>query len=340
MDDLALDLELSGASAAEIASLAQRAEAAGFSRLWAPELYRSSTIPLAVAGGATRTIEVATGIALAFTRSPFVLALEALDLDDLTGGRTVIGLGAGVRRLNQDWHAVPSYDPPVARMRETIASVRELVAALAEGRDARSPGDHVSVRVTGYRRPMRAVRARIPVWLAAVLPRMARLAGEVSDGFIDHPVTSLEWMDAELRPAIVRGAREAGRETPPICGALIVACDDGDPDAARRAAALSVGFYATVRTYERMFADHGFGDRLGAIRRAFLAHRPDELADAVGPDMVAAFAAAGSAADVRAAVSRYDGRVERMWLVPPHHDQDLDDTRRWQEGILAAFGRT
>src|SRR5690606_31782581 len=119
--------------------------------LWAPELHRSATVPLAVAAAATERIELGTGIALAFTRSPMVMALEALDLDELSGGRFVLGLGAGVRRLNARWHAGP-YDPPVARMREMVAAVRELVAALAQGRDARSPGAIYDIEVRGLRR--------------------------------------------------------------------------------------------------------------------------------------------------------------------------------------------
>jgi len=339
MSDLPFDLELSGGTMDEIVAQAEAADAAGFARLWAPELYRSSTIPLALAGAATRHIELATGIALAFTRSPFVLSLEALDLDDISGGRTVIGLGAGVKRLNEDWHAVPQYDPPVTRMRETIAAIREIIASMAEGRDAQTTGTQVSVRVVGFRRPVSAVRSRIPIWLAAVLPGMAGLAGEVSDGFLDHPATSLDWLSGELRPAIERGAERADREAPPICGAVIVARDDADPERAREAAALSVGFYATVRTYERMFVDHGFGDRLGPIRRAFLAKDRQALADVVGSDMVGTFAAAGTLGDVRAAVDRYRGHVDRMWLVSPHHHQDAEDTRRWQREIISAFGR-
>ena len=86
-----VDAQLLGEDAGEIATFARAAEDAGVSRLWAPELHRSSTIPLAVAAAATERIELATGIALAFTRSPMVLALEALDLDELSGGRLVLG---------------------------------------------------------------------------------------------------------------------------------------------------------------------------------------------------------------------------------------------------------
>jgi probable F420-dependent oxidoreductase len=328
-----IDLQLTGATPAEIADLACRAEKAGVSRLWAPELHRSSIVPLAIAAGATHRVEIATGVALAFTRSPFALALEALDLDQLSCGRLVLGLGAGVRRLNERWHAV-AYDPPVRRMRETVAAVRELVRAVARGEDARSRGSLVDVEVVGYRRPYDAPRDAVPVWLAAVRPAMTRLAGELADGFLDHPVTSLDWLEQEIRPALVAGAERAGRVPPPLAGAAICAVDADDPIGARHAAALTVGFYATVKTYEDLFAGHGFGARLTPIRRAFLAGDGPALADVVGDDMVDRFAVAGTPEAARARLAAYNGRVDRLWLTPPHHLQRATDTARWQDGIL------
>jgi probable F420-dependent oxidoreductase len=332
-----VDAQLLGEDARELAAFARAAEDAGLARLWAPELHRSSTIPLAVAAAATRRIELGTGIALAFTRSPMVLALEALDLDELSGGRLVLGLGAGVRRLNTTWHAGP-YDPPVARMREMVAAVRELVGALASGRDARSEGVLYDIDVRGLRRALPAPRERIPVWLAAVLPGMTRLAGEVADGFLDHPVTSPRWLEERLLPALRRGAERVGREAPQVAGALICSASDEDPDRAWRSAAATVGFYATVRTYEGMFSEHGFAARLPAIREAFTAGDRERLVEAVGPDMTAAFAAAGTVAEVRERARVYEGLADRLWATPPHHLQGADEVRRSQAGILEAFG--
>jgi probable F420-dependent oxidoreductase len=333
-----LDLLLSGDDLGEVARFARAAEAAGFARLWAPELHRSATVPLAVAAGATERIELATGIALAFTRSPMVLALEALDLDELSGGRLVLGLGAGVRRLNQRWHGA-AYDPPVARMRELVAAVRELLRALAAGDDAHAPGRRYDIEVRGLRLGRGVPRGVVPVWLAAVLPGMTRLAGAVADGFLDHPVTTPDWLREVTVPALEEGAGRAGRARPAVAGALICAVDDADPAAARRAAAATVGFYATVRTYEPLFAGHGFGDRLPAIRRAHVAGDIPALVEAVGEDMTARFAAAGTAAQARARAGDYSGLADRLWLTPPHHGQDGAAQRRWQEGILRAFGR-
>jgi probable F420-dependent oxidoreductase len=333
-----VDMGLDGADLRGLGELAHEAERRGIDRLWAPELYRSASVPLAVAAAATKRIELATGIALAFTRSALVLALEALDLDELSGGRLVVGLGAGVRRLNERWHAVP-YDPPVRRMREVVAGFRELVAAMSERRDARSEGRLVDLEVVGYRRPHPVLRPRIPVWLAAVQRGMAALAGEIADGLLDHPVTTVDWLTQELLPSIRRGAERAGRTPPPVAGALICAVSADNPQGARRAAACTVGFYATVRTYEPLFAGHGYGDRLTGVRRAFLRGDADALAEAVGEDMVDTFAAAGTPEQVRASAGRYEGVVERLWATAPHHLQQPADTLRWQRGILEALGQ-
>ena len=334
-----VDAELVGASAAELGVLARAAEAAGFSRLWAPELYRSATIPLAVAAASTERIEIATGIALAFTRSPFVLALEALDLDELSGGRMVVGLGAGVRRLNERWHAVSASDPPVPRMRDHIAAFREIVSALAAGRDARSEGRYVDIHVAGYRRQVDTTRGRIPVWLAAVMPGMARLAGEVADGFLDHPITTPDWLRDRLLPPIQAGAHHAERPMPEVAGGLVAAASADDPQGARRAAACTVGFYATVKTYEPLFQAHGFDSRLVAIRRAFMEGGVERLADAVGEEMTDQFAAAGTPQQVRKRAQDYVGIVDRLWVTPPHHLQSAEQTSMWQRGILESFRR-
>ena len=334
-----VDAELVGVSAAELGVLAREAEAAGFSRLWAPELYRSATIPLAVAAASTERIEIATGIALAFTRSPFVLALEALDLDELSGGRMVVGLGAGVRRLNERWHAVSAYDPPVPRMRDHIAAFREIVSALAAGRDARSEGRYVDIHVAGYRRQVDTTRGRIPVWLAAVMPGMARLAGEVADGFLDHPITTPDWLRDRLLPPIQAGAQHAERPMPEVAGGLVAAASADDPQGARRAAACTVGFYATVKTYEPLFQAHGFDSRLVQIRRAFMEGGAERLADAVGEEMTDQFAAAGTPEQVLSRAQEYVGIVDRLWVTPPHHLQSAEQTSMWQRGILESFRR-
>jgi hypothetical protein len=183
-------------------------------------------------------------------------------------------------------------------------------------------------------------RDRVPVWLAAVMPGMARLAGEVADGFLDHPISTPDWLRDTLLPPIAAGAERGERPTPEVAGGLVVATSDDDPAGARRAAACTIGFYATVKTYEPLFQAHGFDTRLGGIRRAFMDGGAAELADAVGEEMVDVFAAAGTHEQVRQRALAFEGIVDRLWVVPPHHLQSPEQTSQWQRGIVEAFRRS
>src|SRR5690606_19120882 len=108
-----------GETLEELAAAARAAEEAGAEVVWVPELHRSATVSAAAPAGAAATARVGTAIALAFARSPMVTALEALDLDELSGGRFVLGLGSGVKRLNEDWHNA-RWGKPVGHLRETV----------------------------------------------------------------------------------------------------------------------------------------------------------------------------------------------------------------------------
>lgn len=93
-----------GTTVADLEAETKLAEAAGVECVWAPELFRSSFTQAAYLAARTERIGVATGIAWAFTRSPFILAVSALDVDEMSGGRFRLGFGSGVKRLNETWH--------------------------------------------------------------------------------------------------------------------------------------------------------------------------------------------------------------------------------------------
>src|SRR3954465_72536 len=119
-------------TADDLADQAREAEAAGIDCVWAPELFRSSVTQATWLAAATDRVGVGTGIAWAFTRSPFILAVAALDIDEMSGGRFRLGLGAGVKRLNETWHAV-EYGKPAPHLRETIEAVRLVLEKAAGG---------------------------------------------------------------------------------------------------------------------------------------------------------------------------------------------------------------
>ena len=199
-----------GETLAELADAARAAEDAGAEVVWLPELHRSATVAAAAAVAATRTVGVGTAVALAFTRSPMVTALEALDLDDLSGGRFVLGLGTGVQRLNEDWHHV-DWGRPALHLRETVRNIRAFWAGCTTGAPIELDGERAPMRIRGYQRPYPVLRTDIPVYLAAMGPVLTRLAGEIGDGWISHELTSPAFLADRVLPELAAGLERGGR---------------------------------------------------------------------------------------------------------------------------------
>jgi probable F420-dependent oxidoreductase len=298
-----------GGDLRRLGALALEAEQAGFESVWCAETARSAFVQAALACQATRTITVGTDIALAFPRSPTITAMAARDLAELSNGRFVLGLGTQVKRVNEQRFSV-AFEHPAPKIAEAIQVIREVLAAF-EGRPLEHRGRFYDVTMPPFPGAGPAP-GRLPIYLAAVNPLMAETAGRVADGVLGHPMTSPEYVREVLRPAVERGAREAGRDpaTLTISTGVILQLAD-DPELARREAALQVGFYATTRTYRPVLAMHGFEDRLEPLRRAFVKQDFEAMIDVALP-MVGALAIAGTPADCRDRISEFEGVADRL----------------------------
>src|SRR5438270_6766890 len=239
MDDgQRISLVTSGGGVRDLAEAARLAEAAGFESVWATEFYdRSATIALAAMAEATERIELGTAIAYAFGRTPLVLAAEARDLDELSGGRFTLGLGTGTRRMQQDWHGLDG-EHPASRMEELVPLIRKLWD-LDQG-----PVEHegrfyrVKVKPTAPAQP--PLRRNLPIYMAGVNPRMVEAAGRVADGLVGHPLFTAEYVRDVVRPALAKGAEHAGRDAPvPI--AAYLSCSVAHDCEAAGSAARAVG---------------------------------------------------------------------------------------------------
>jgi probable F420-dependent oxidoreductase len=323
-----------GGSLAGLVTAARDAEAAGADAAWVSELDRSAPVQLAAIAAATSRVRVGTAIALAFVRSPLVTALEAMDLDELSEGRLVLGLGSGVRRLNEDWHHA-RWGRPVGHLRETVRAVRELVARSHLGEPIELDGEHEPVRIRGYQRPHPPTRPAIPIYLASVGPEMTRLAGEIGDGWIGHELGSPANLRDNVLPRLSEGSVRSGRSLSDIevvASACCVPYADGRQ--ARRWAAGQVAFYATVRTYEDFFAWHGFRGEAKAVREAFRSGDERGMVDAVPDAMVDALTLAGTPDEVRSRLAEYDGLADAVKLSPPTRFVPPEATRVAQDEIL------
>ena len=214
-----------GISVADLEAETKRAEAAGVECVWAPELFRSSVTQAAYLAGRTETIDVATGIAWAFTRSPFIVAVSALDIDEMSSGRFRLGLGSGVKRLNETWHNA-EYGKPAPHMREAIEATRLIMQQAGKGEPIRYEGSYYDIDIKGWIRPHPAARESVPIYTAGVQGGMCRMAGDVADGLIGHPIQSLRWIDEVVVSSFEEGLSRSGRERssfdylPTVCCAI------------------------------------------------------------------------------------------------------------------------
>jgi len=301
---------------ADVASAAARAEAAGFDSAWTPEFYtRSAIVTLAAMAAQTSSCRLGTSIAYATGRSPLVMATEARSLDELTGGRLVLGLGTGTRRMMEDWHGVDP-DAPAKRMEELVPLLRRLWR-LHEGEVAHE-GRFYRTRVVPTAEVEVPLRTDIPVFTAGVNPRMVQVAGTVSDGLLGHPLFSARYVDDVVRPALARGRerRSYGSARVELVGILICAIAD-DAEQARREAAAQLSFYAAPKSYGPLLDASGFGAMGAAVREAFAARDHAAMAAAVPDAAIDAMAAAGTAGDVRARVAEALAVFDHVVVYPP-----------------------
>jgi probable F420-dependent oxidoreductase len=322
-------------TAGDLARLARRAEDAGFDTLWTSEMFHDPFLPLAAAASSTSRIGLGTSIALAFVRSPWVTAVSALDLDILSGGRFVLGLGTGLKRLNERWHGV-AYGKPTPHIRECVKVVRLITERAHKGEPIRFSGQYYDVDIQGWQRPLAPVREEIPVYLAGVREGMIRTAAEVADGLLGHPIYSLGWINDVVLPSLSRGLRDSGRLREDFELCLSVCCAvDRDVPAARRAAAATIAFYATVNTYEPLFAR--FPREVAAIRDALLTGDQQRMVDAVSDEMVDTLAVAGPPDEVKRKVGAYAQLADSICLSPPDQLIEPEQTELYREALLTTF---
>jgi probable F420-dependent oxidoreductase len=294
----------------EIEDLARRAEEGGYESVWVAETASSAFVQASLACRATSRVRVGTSIALAFPRSPTIMAMTARDLAELSGGRFILGLGSQVKRINERRFSV-AFEHPAPKMAEYVEVVRKVLATF-RGEPIDHRGRFYTVTMPPF--PGADPVGDVPIYMAAVNARMCEAAGRVADGILGHPMTSPKYIAEVVRPAVEKGAASAGTDVSAVnlTNSLILQVGE-DRARARREAALQVGFYATTRTYTPVLALHGFEDRVAPLRGAYARGDLEALVELAMP-MVDTFAITGSEEECRQQLAAFDGLVDRIVL--------------------------
>lgn len=257
----------------DVQELARRAEAAGLGALWFTESGRTAYLSCATAALATERIGLGTAVAVAFPRSPMVTAKVAWELQDASHGRFVLGLGTQVKAHIERRYSA-EYLPPGPRMRDYVRALRAIFAAF-RGAPLAFESDHYNLSLlTPQWSPGPIDAPDPPIYVAAVLPWMSRMAGELCDGVHIHPFHSAGYLRDVQIPHVVEGAERAGRDLADVTLEIpVMTAVGGDADEMTRTrehARTMVAFYGSTRTYAPVFEHHGFdglADRLHDCQR-------------------------------------------------------------------------
>ncbi len=289
-------------------STAQRAEAAGFESVWTTEFFNAhGLVRLAAVATATERVKLGTAIAYAFMRTPMLAASAAMDIDELSGGRMVLGLGSGTERMNKEWYSMPFDDPPAPRIKDAIGLIRAAFAA-KDGGGLNYEGPYYQVKIPAFVRSG-AARDSVPICLAAVNKGMIRAAGAVADGLIGHPVFTRTYIRDSVLP-VLAGSR---------CEMLpyVITSVAENTEQARNEARGQIAFYYTTRLYHSILRPHGWEAQGVAIANAFRQGDFAAMAAAVTDEMVDEIAIAGTPDEVRDQLKAWEGLAEHVILYTP-----------------------
>ena len=314
-----LDEMTYGHPLAETAEVVATARDRGYDGWFVSETVHDPFLAAAVAGTVSGEMQIGTAIAVAFPRSPMHVAYAAHDLQALTGGRFVLGLGSQIKphiekRFSTEW------SKPAARMREYVLALRAIWHAWRTGERLSFRGEFTShTLMTPFFTPQDHGHPDPPVWLAAVGPLMTRVTGEVADGLLAHAFTTARYLSEVTLPNLEDGAAAAGRDRSDIEVVVPVFVVSGRTEEQRAASEAVVrgqlSFYGSTPAYKGVLELHGWGDLHDRLHNASLDNRWEEMPAMIPTEVLETFAVIADPDEVGAAVrDRYQGLADRVSL--------------------------
>lgn len=310
---------------------AARAEADGFDGVTTPELAHDPFIPLAMAAVASGTVELATSVAIAFPRSPMIVANLAWDLQVNSGGRYVCGLGTQVRAHNERRFSVP-WISPAPRMGEYVQALRAIWRRWETGEKLDFKGKFYNFNLmTPEFSPKPSGLPAIPVMIAAVGPEMQKTAARLCDGVRLHGFATRKYVAEVVRPLLAAELekRDLGFEHFEVTGGGFVAT--GPDEAAVKAAAektrYRVAFYGSTPAYRGVFDIHGISDLGVKLHEASRRGEWDKMAAMVDDDVLDLFCVRATYDKLPNAIAdRFGGLADAVSI--DFLPEDGDNTRR------------
>ena len=318
-----------------MAHFAQAAEEMGFDRLWVAETNSDPFLGLTLAAEHSQRMSLGTGIAVAFPRSPAVLAMMAWDLARFSQGRFILGLGTQVRAHNERRLGV-KWEKPVRKLRETIEAIHALWDCWQHGTPLKYKGEFFRLNLmTPFftPEPLPPGVDRPPIYIAAVNELMLQLVGKRCDGVFLHPFHTQTYIQAFARPQIQIGLAKSGRDWADVSvttGVFVVPTDDEETASHfEQYAKQQVAFYMSTPAYRVMNEIHGWEETAAKLGK--MARRGDwaEMPALITDEMLDAVALSGTWAELPSKVkARYGGLLDRVSYYYPFVPGERDEAWR------------
>jgi probable F420-dependent oxidoreductase len=303
------DLEKVGAEAKAL-------EEMGYSGILSAETSHDPFFPLVVAALNTQRIDLMTSIAVAFARTPMILANIGHDLNAVAKGRFILGIGSQIaphitKRFSMPWSS------PAPRMREFILAMRAIWANWHEKKPLEFTGKfYTHTLMTPFFTPTNTSYGPPRVFLAAVGPHMTEVAGEVADGVIIHAFTTEKYLRETTLPALERGFKKAGKSRKdfeisyPVF--VVTGKDTKDLEAAKVATKRQIAFYGSTPAYRPVLESIGVGDLQSDLNTMSKQGRWEEMGTLITNDILDAFAVVGGPSEIASQIKqRYGDIVDR-----------------------------
>lgn len=280
-------------------------------------------LPLLAAASATETLELSTAIAVAFARSPMLLAQLAWDLQLASRGRFTLGLGSQIKAHIERRFSMP-WGQPAARMRELVLAIRAIWACWQDGEKLAFTGKFFThTLMPPLLSPDPNPFGKPRIYLAGVGPAMTEVAGEVGDGFIVHPLNSNASLETLTLPALAKGREKAGATLHDfnISCQFMVAAGDTEEELNTAIATIrgQIAFYASTPAYKVILDCHGWGDLQPELQQMTRENRWDLMMGLISDEMLNTFAVVGHTSEIAEKIrTRAGERIDRISLVTPY----------------------
>ncbi len=319
------DATLPPVSLSDVPAIARAAESLGFATLWSTETMHDPFLPAALIAEHTKILGCGTAVAIAFSRSPANLAYTAWDLAQASAGRFILGLGTQVKAHIERRFGMPWPESVVGKLREQIEAVRAFWHTWQTNEPLSYRSEHYKLSLMSpFFNPGPIQYPDIPIYIAGVNTGLARLAGELAQGFHVHPFHTPRYLHEVILPAVEHGATRAGRSKGDVkISTSVFVVTSPEEEAFVRA---QIAFYASTPSYRPVMELHGWGET--AKQLSALAARGQwlDMAGLVSDEILNECAVIAPSSGLLAALTqRYNGVVDRLGIYIPFRPGERDD---------------